>query len=219
MGNKIYAESKVELTPLIARHYDRIMNTISLGRYDGFIRQAVRDMGIMKGDQILDLGCGTGKNAALMAQYLGPGGSITGLDLSPVMQKQFLARHAGDYRVHFLRQRVDISFDLKKRFDRVVISFVIHGFPHEVRQQLIRNAYRHLKPGGKLIILDFSEFSLEEMPGHHRFVFKAVECKYAFDFIERDWKSILGEFGFEGFSEKLYFRNYARLLVADAIIL
>ena len=65
------------------------------------------------------------------------------------------------------------------------------------------------------MILDFAEFSMEEMPPHHRFIFKTVECKYAFDYIERDWKSILGGFGFTGFSEKFYFRKYARLLMAD----
>lgn len=214
MTDKLYAESKVELTPLIARHYDRIMNSISFGKYDRFIHQAVEDMGIQPGEQILDLGCGTGKNAALMAKYIGQEGRITGLDLSPVMEKQFIKRHEGDERMRFIRQRVDIPFDLEQQFDRVLISFVIHGFPHEVRQKLITNAYKHLRPGGTLVILDFSEFRMEEMPAHHRFIFKTVECKYAFDYIERDWKSILKEYGFSKFSEQFYFRSYARLLMA-----
>ncbi|MGW8316623.1 MAG: class I SAM-dependent methyltransferase [Bacteroidales bacterium] len=214
MADKIYAESKVELTPLIARHYDRIMNSISFGKYDRFIHQAVEDMEIQPGEKILDLGCGTGKNAGLMAKYIGQEGRITGLDLSPVMEKQFIKRHQDDARVKFNRQRVDIPFDLEQEFDRVVISFVIHGFPHEVRQQLITNAYKHLKPGGTLVILDFSEFNMEEMPAHHRFIFKTVECKYAFDYIERDWKSILKSYGFNNFSERFYFRSYARLLMA-----
>lgn len=215
MADKIYAESKVELTPLIARHYDRIMNTISLGKYDRFIRQAIADMGIRPDEQILDMGCGTGKNETLMAKYISKQGGITGLDLSPVMEKQFIHKHAGDERIRFIRQRVDIPFDLKQQFDRVVISFVIHGFPHEVRQQLISNAHKHLRPGGKLVILDFAEFSLDEMPPHHRFIFKTVECKYAFDYIERNWKSILKDNGFDRFSERFYFRNYARLLMAE----
>lgn len=217
MGNKLYTESKIELSPMIARHYDRIMNSISFGRYDRFIRQAVRDMDIQAGDRILDMGCGSGKNASLMAEYIGKDGSITGLDLSPVMQKQFMAKHAGDERISFIRERVDTPFDLKKQFDKVLISFVIHGFPQEVREQLIRNAHKHLKPGGKLIILDWSEFSLDDMPGHHRFIFKAVECNYAFDFIERDWKLILKKFGFDDFSDKLYVKKYARLLIGRKI--
>lgn len=212
MAAKLYKESKVELSPVIARHYDRIMNSISLGKYDRFIRKAIGDMGIGAGDHILDLGCGTGKNAALMAEYLGEEGRITGVDLSPVMEQQFRDKHAADERIDFSRQRVDIPFDLGKKFHKVLISFVIHGFPHEVRKAILQNAYNHLAPGGKLMILDYAEFSVDEMPWHHRVIFKTVECKYAFDYLERDWKSILQQYHFTPESEKLYFRNYARLL-------
>jgi demethylmenaquinone methyltransferase/2-methoxy-6-polyprenyl-1,4-benzoquinol methylase len=97
-------------------------------------------------------------------------------------------------------------------FDKVFIAFVIHGFPHEVRQVVIENAKRHLKAGGSFFILDWSEFDLASMPPLHRFVFKTVECKYAFDYIERDWKSILAEQGFGDFSEHFYLRRYMRLL-------
>lgn len=214
MAEKLYKESKVELNPVIARHYDRIMNFISFGKYDQFIRKAIGDMQISTGDQILDLGCGTGKNAGLMAEYLGDKGRITGMDLSPVMERQFKKKHEADKRIDFHRQRVDVPFDLGKKFDRVLISFVIHGFPHEVREAILKNAYDHLKPGGRLTILDFAEFSMTEMPRHHRFIFKTVECVYAFDYIERDWKAILEEFRFIDFDEKHYFRKYARLLSA-----
>jgi demethylmenaquinone methyltransferase/2-methoxy-6-polyprenyl-1,4-benzoquinol methylase len=215
MASKIYPESKIELSPTILKHYDRIMNSISFGKYHKFIVQAVKDMDIQKEDHILDLGCGTGKNAELMSEYIGTKGKITGVDLSKVMEKQFLKKHGKDDRINFSRQRIDIPFDLDQKYDKVLISFVIHGFPHEVREELLRNAFKHLKPGGKLIILDFSEFSLDDMPWHHRFVFKKVECIYAFDFIERDWKNILMDFGFSDFNENFYFKKYARLLAAS----
>ena len=80
MASKIYPESKIELTPTILKHYDRIMNSISFGKYDKFIRKALKDMGVQKNDHILDLGCGTGKNASLMTEYLGDEGRITGVD-------------------------------------------------------------------------------------------------------------------------------------------
>jgi ubiquinone/menaquinone biosynthesis C-methylase UbiE len=215
MAEKIYNDSKIELSPAIAKHYDRIMNSISFGKYNRFIRRAVSDMQIQSNDHILDLGCGTGKNAALMAGYLGDEGRITGIDLSPVMEKQFLKKHGTDKRFDFKRERIDVPFDLEKKYDKVLISFVIHGFPHEARKTLLKNAYLHLKPGGKLMILDYSEFNLDEMPWHHRFILKSVECKYAFDYLEHDWKAILGDHGFTGFIEKLYFRGYTRLLTGE----
>ena len=212
MNTKLYPESGVELTPFIAKHYDKVMNIGSFGMYHRFIVNAVKDIGIRPSDSILDLGCGTGRNAALMLQYLGDEGKITGVDLSPEMQKQFEDRFAGDKRIVFQQQRIDIPFDLNQAFDIVFISFVIHGFPHEVRSAVIENAKKHLKPGGKFVILDFAEFDMDKMPTLHRWVFKKVECPYAFDYIKKDWKQILKGLGLETESEKLYFKKYVRLL-------
>jgi demethylmenaquinone methyltransferase/2-methoxy-6-polyprenyl-1,4-benzoquinol methylase len=214
MNTKLYPESGVELTPFIAKHYDKVMNIGSFGMYNRFIVNAVKDIEIKPTDAILDLGCGTGRNAALMLKYLSDDGKITGVDLSPEMQTQFEERFAGDKRVVFQQQRIDIPFDLGESFDIVFISFVIHGFPHEVRSAVIENAKKHLNPGGKFVILDFAEFEMDKMPSLHRWVFKKVECPYAFDFIEKDWKQILNGLGLETESEKLYFKKYVRLLTA-----
>jgi len=212
--NKIHPESKVELNPVIARNYDQIMNTITFGKYKRFIRRAVKEMDIRKDDHVLDLGCGTGKNAGLIAEYLGHMGKVTGIDVSEVMQDQFQKKHGQNEQMEFILQRIDVPFDLGRKYDKVLISFVIHGLPHDFRKTLIENARKHLKPGGKLIILDFAEFDMASMPVHHRFIFRTVECKYAFDFIGRDWKGILAESGYKEFEETLFFNKYARLLTA-----
>lgn len=214
---KIYPESGVELSPFIARNYDFLMNTISFGKYGRFIHKAIADIGIKPDDSIVDLGCGTGRNAALMLPYLGPNGRITGIDLSPIMQEQFEKRFAGENRVTFRQQRIDIPFNLRERADVIFISFVIHGFPHEVRKAILSNVRDHLKPGGTFAMLDFSEFSMEKMPAMHRWVFKTFECPYAFDFVERDWKEILTAVGFKPLSENLYFMKYVRLLKSGIV--
>ncbi len=212
---KIYPESGVELTPFISRNYDRILGTASLGLYPRAVKQAISDMDISHGDQILDLGCGTGLNTEFMAAHLNEQGSIHGLDISDEMARQFEKRFVNTQNITFQNQRVDIPFQLDRKFDKVFIGLVIHGFPHEVRLTVIRNAMNHLKPGGSFYILDFSEFDMNSIPFHHRAIFKAVECKYAFDFIQRDWKSILREQGFKEFRENFFLKKYMRLLQAD----
>ena len=214
MENKIYPDSGVELKPFTAKHYDRLMNTASFGLYKGFIFRAIKDMDVQPNDAILDLGCGTGRNAGLMASYLSEKGSINGLDVSEIMERQFNKKFSGDKRVRFIRQRADIPFDLGQKFDKILISFVIHGFPHEVRKTVIQNVLNHLKLGGSFFMLDFSEFNMAEMPAFHRFIFKTIECKYAFDFIEKDWKQIYIENGFSDFKETFYMKKYVRLLKA-----
>jgi len=214
MKNKIYPDSGVELKSFTAKHYDRVMNIASFGLYRGFISRAIKNMDIQPNDTILDLGCGTGRNANLMATSLADKGSIIGLDVSEIMERQFNKMFLDDNRIKFIRQRADIPFELDQKFDKILISFVIHGFPHEVRKMVLQNVLNHLKPGGSFFILDFSEFNMAEMPTLHRFVFKTIECKYAFDFIEKDWKQILSENGFGDFKESFYMKKYVRLLKA-----
>jgi len=211
---KIYPDSGVELSPFTLKNYDWIINTASFGLYRGFIRKAIRSMDIQPDDDILDLGCGTGRNSALMLDYLSNKGTVTGMDVSDIMGEQFRNKFKNDKRATFILRRIDQPFDLNKKFDKIFISFVIHGFPHEVRQTVIKNVLGHLKPGGIFFILDFGEFKLAEIPSHHRFIFKKIECKYAFDYVERNWKEILKTFGFDQFEENLYFKKYARLLKA-----
>ncbi len=207
----------MELTPFIARHYDRLLNLLSFGAYGGFIARAAGEIGIQKEDSILDLGCGTGRNAALMLEQLGPSGKIKGLDVLQEMQEQFERRFEKEARVTFLRQRIDVTFDLNEKFDLVFISFVLHGFPQSVRKIILENARRHLRQDGRLVILDYAEFSLHQRSFIFRYIFRKFECAYALDFIESDWKRILGELGFRVEGEKYYFRNIIRLLKARLV--
>ena len=211
---KIYPDSGVELSPFISRNYDRILAFASMGLYPRYIIQAIKDMHIKPNDHILDLGCGTGYNTSLMASHLNEMGTIHGLDISDEMALQFQKRFSEDNRITFQHQRIDIPFQLGKRFDIIFISFVIHGFPHQVRHAVIENAYSHLDASGAFYILDFAEFDMNSIPFHHRTIFKAIECKYAFDYIGRDWKSILKEKGFIEFAEHFYLKKYIRLLKA-----
>jgi demethylmenaquinone methyltransferase/2-methoxy-6-polyprenyl-1,4-benzoquinol methylase len=211
---KYYPDSQVELQGFAARHYDTVLNTMSFGLYSGFINKAIQAMEIKPEDKILDLGAGTGRNAMLMSKYLSDAGKIVGLEISDEMIQQFEQKFKDVPNITVLNKRIDKPFDLGEKFDKVFISFVIHGFPHEVRSEVIKNAFNNLKDGGEFIILDFNEFIVKEMPFLYRKIFTTFECKYAFDYVERDWKAILSEYGFGDFSEKLFFKNYVRLLKA-----
>ena len=61
------------------------------------------------------------------------------------------------------------------------------------------------KQYGRFFILYYNEFLLQNMPLYIRVTFKIIECPYAFDFIRRDWREILKDFGFQAFHEHLFF--------------
>ena len=207
-----YPESKVEVSGFIARHYDMLMDVISLGRYSSMIRKAIQSMDIRPADRILDLGAGTGRNAYLMTRYFSSRGELIGLDISKEMISQFKKNCAVFPNIKIINARIDQDLAYERYFDKVFISFVLHGFPQKARNQIIRNAFKALKKGGEFFILDYNEFSLNEIPFYLRVPFKLMECSYAFDFIEKDWKKILFLQGFNDFREHPFFSSYVRLL-------
>jgi demethylmenaquinone methyltransferase/2-methoxy-6-polyprenyl-1,4-benzoquinol methylase len=211
---KIYPDSHIEVQGLSARYYDLTLNIATAGFYDKFIKSAIAEMNIQSDEHILDLGCGTGRNARLMHDYSSDTGHITGMDISEEMGIQFEKNCASFDNVEYRNQRVDIPFTDEKPYYRVFMSFVLHGFPHEVRLKVLQNIFNNLKTGGRFCLLDFSQFQLKDMPFPYRVLFKTFECKYAFDFVERDWKQILTESGFGNFNEHFWFKKYVRLLIS-----
>lgn len=207
------SDSKVEVKGFEARHYDLMMNMISMGSYSSFIRQVVKEMNIQPQDKIMDLGCGSGRNICLMTKYLSDQGKILGLDIGSEMLEQAQARCKKYPNVEFKNLRIDEVLSYENEFDKVFISFVLHGFVREKRLQIIENARLALRPGGKFIILDYNEFDLKQASLLARFAFK-VECPLATDFISRDIKGILREQGFDEFKTTTFYKGYVRLLTA-----
>jgi ubiquinone/menaquinone biosynthesis C-methylase UbiE/predicted Fe-Mo cluster-binding NifX family protein len=216
---RLYPDSRVELTPFAEKYYDIELDIATLGLYKPFIKKAIKSIHIQPEDKIIDFGCGTGRNACLMAKYLNLNGKITGLDISEIMHRHFEKKCKIYPNIHFRKQRIDQPFNLHEKFDKAFMSFVFHGFPQEVRKTILQNALTHLKKGGTLNILDYSEFDIQSIPFHHRLVFNFVEgkCKYAYDFIKRDWKQILSNYDFGRIEELFFVKNYIRLLKAQKI--
>ena len=113
---------------------------------------------------ILDVGTGTGR----MLQVLAPAAArAVGLDVSPAMLAVARANldEAGLRHVQ-LRQgdAYAIPPDLA-RFDLVIVHQVLHYLDDPLRA--VREAARALKPGGRLLIVDFAPHAEETLREHH----------------------------------------------------
>jgi demethylmenaquinone methyltransferase/2-methoxy-6-polyprenyl-1,4-benzoquinol methylase len=212
---KLYPESHVEIDGFIARHYEGLLNLITLGKYGTFIEDAVRDMKIEPEDRIIDLGAGSGYNAQFMSEYLGQEGEILGLDISREGIAQFREKFANNPDINIENKRIDVSLPYDSRFDKALTSFVIHGLPHPSREELLKNAHKALKQGGVFYVLDYGEFELSDLPVYLRIPFRVAECDYAYDYLSRDWKEILEDFGFSRVKTSEYLGGFTRLLSAE----
>ncbi|MGB5633922.1 MAG: class I SAM-dependent methyltransferase [Waterburya sp.] len=104
--------------------------------------------------KILDLGCGTGSTTIMLKQTF-PSSEVMGLDLSPQMlvMSEYKAQQAGlDISwVHGIAEATKFADD---EFDVVTASLLFHEIPPSVSKAVLQEAYRLLKPGGQIIILD-----------------------------------------------------------------
>lgn len=214
---ELYPDSHVEVSGILARYYEIFLNLGTLGRYGNFIAGAIEDMNIDPGDEILVLGAGTGYNASFMLDYLDSQGSILGLDISDDAIARFRQRFDDRENVEIENRRIDKPLPIDSRFDKVFTSFVIHGLPHSSRTAAFENVHQVLKPDGKFFVLDYGDFELAELPFYLRIPFKLGECKYAYDYLERDWEKVLDEFGFDFNRNNDYFHGFARLMEVEKI--
>jgi ubiquinone/menaquinone biosynthesis C-methylase UbiE len=208
------ARSKVEIGEWGARYYDILLSFLSVGRYSHFVKEVIEKMDIKPAQSILDLGSGTGRNDCLMVQKIGPKGKILGLDISDEMISRALKRCCGYPNVVFGKQRIELPLAYIEEFDKVFISFVLHGFEDDQKVGIIHNAYQALKPGGTFHILDYAEFDIDRMWFPLRWAFIRWECQLAVEFLKLDIKEMLYTQGFTTFKENLFLRGHLRLLSA-----
>ena len=208
------ARSKVEVKGLEAKHYDLLMNLITLGKYERFIRKAIADLHLQPDDVVMDLGAGTGKNAELMFTYLDARGKLFALEIGEEMRWQLEERKSSHPNLIILNQRIEQPFRLPEPATVAFISFVLHGLEQEERLKVLENVHNNLAEKGRFCILDYAHFNVDEAPWYVRLGIRRLECQLAEEFIGYNWKELLRDYGFEPYSENFYFHNYIRLLCA-----
>jgi ubiquinone/menaquinone biosynthesis C-methylase UbiE len=212
MKKKSARKPQVEITGLEARYYDMLMNLISFGSYESFIQRVINDLPLKPDDIVMDLGAGTGKNAEIILEKMNEKGRIFAVEIGEEMRHQLTEKQKNDSRIIILNQRIEESFMLPEPATLSFISFVIHGFTQPSRLKVVQNVYNNLAQNGHFCILDYNHFEVNETPWYIQFAIRRVECETAEDFIMRDWRFILEQYGFKEFITRVYIKGYVRLL-------
>lgn len=140
----------------ISGQYDSLNHILSLGIDKGWRKKAVREALALSPQRILDVATGTGDQAIALVKAGVP--KVTGLDLSRGMLDvgiQKIARLNWDDRIDMIQgDSENLPFD-DAQFDAITVSFGVRNFENLNRG--LQEMARVLKPGGKMIILEFSK--------------------------------------------------------------
>lgn len=142
----------------VAQKYDFMNTLLSLGIHLIWKKMAVRVMKLGAGDRVLDVCGGTGDLSVLAAKYVGPKGLVALYDINWKMMeigRPKIARSPFAHRINIIQGDAERLSFCDKSFDAVMVGFGIRNLTHMTKG--FEEMYRVLKPGGKMMCLEFSQ--------------------------------------------------------------
>lgn len=172
--------------------------------------------GLRPGETVLDLGSGGGIDVLLAARRVAPTGRVYGLDMTDEMLAlaEENKRQAGATNVEFLKGEIE-HIPLPDASVDVIISNCVINLSAD-KGQVLREAFRVLRPGGRLAVSDVA--TCGELPVEIReSVLQWVGC-VAGALDENDYRSMLADAGFrdvEIVPTRIYRAQDARAFLAE----
>jgi len=146
----------------IYKKYDSMNSIISFRRHTAWREDVMQRMNIKRGSRALDVCSGTGDWSIALAEAIGKKGEVIGLDFSENMltvAKEKRNSHvlALDHLKFVHGNAMDLPY-ADNSFDYVTIGFGLRNVPDY--HTVLRELYRVVKPGGKVVCLETSQPTL-----------------------------------------------------------
>ena len=141
----------------VADKYDLMNDLMSMGIHRIWKRVAVQLSNVRNGDQILDLAGGTGDLTTLFEKRVGKEGQIVLADINNAMLstgRDRLINRGLIGNIQYAQVNAECLPFADNSFDCVCIAFGLRNVTN--KEAALRSMHRVLKPGGRVIVLEFS---------------------------------------------------------------
>jgi demethylmenaquinone methyltransferase/2-methoxy-6-polyprenyl-1,4-benzoquinol methylase len=142
----------------VADKYDVMNDVMSLGVHRLWKRYTLGQTGLKTGQRALDLAGGTGDLAMRMSRMVGPAGEVVLSDINASMLSRGRERLLDEGiagNVRYVQANAECLPFPDDYFDCITIAFGLRNVTD--KDQALRSMYRVLKPGGRLLVLEFSK--------------------------------------------------------------
>ncbi len=181
-----------------------LVNTILFGNYGQLRDAALAELGDTVHGATLQVACVYGNLTPRLRQRLAPDASLDIVDILPIQLKNLSRKLPPDERVALLQGDSSSLAAPDACYDQVLLFFLLHEQPEHVRRATLAEAMRVVKPGGKIVIVDYHRpRRWHPMRPLMRLVFRKLE-PYAMDL----WKHDVEDFLPRGIKAALHKRTY-----------
>lgn len=142
----------------VADKYDLMNDLMSLGIHRLWKRFTIELSGVRGGQRVLDLAGGTGDLAARFSRMVGPAGEVVLCDINDSMLRvgrERLADRGVVGNIHYVQADAEALPYPDNHFDCITIAFGLRNVTH--KEAALASMNRVLKPGGRLLVLEFSQ--------------------------------------------------------------
>lgn len=142
----------------VANKYDLMNDVMSFGLHRLWKKFTLAESNVRSGQVVLDLAGGTGDLAAAFAKKVGKNGHVVLADINEKMLEQGRIRlldQGISGNITFIQANAESLPFQDNYFDCITIAFGLRNVTDKAAA--LKSMYRVLKPGGKLLILEFSK--------------------------------------------------------------
>ncbi len=132
-----------------------LVNLILFGNYNRLRNLALDQLGASIHGKTLQVACVYGNLTARLIDRMAPAATLKVIDILPIQLANLAHKTAADPRVALSRCDASALPDPDGSFDQALMFFLLHEQPEATRRQTLQEALRVLRPGGKLVIVDY----------------------------------------------------------------
>jgi ubiquinone/menaquinone biosynthesis C-methylase UbiE len=202
--------------PAAVRLFERewLVNLILFGNYRRLRDAALSELGESVSGRTLQLACVYGSLTPQLRRRLAPDAHLDVVDILPVQLGNLAAKMPADRRVTLVQSDSSCLACADASYDQVLLFFLLHEQPDPVRRKTLAEALRVVKPGGKLVIVDYHQ----PAKWHLLRPLMAVVFRYLEPFAMALWRQELRAFmppgtKFQSVAQQTYFGGLYQKLV------